>query len=162
MQKYFLSYIYGLNLNMKSKLILSIAIFAIVSLASSCRKYEEGPNISLRSKKQRLTNNWGLEVVLINGVDVAKDPYWSKQEHHLYGDEKYIVTIVNPQTLVASNIQGNWKIYDGGKKLALTTNSFAGVVDSTVDYRILKLYEKQLWIRSLDNSRELHFIPFEQ
>lgn len=146
--------------NMKRNLIVVMILMCVIVL-DSCRKYEEGPIVSLRSARQRLTNNWGLESALINGVELASTPYYAKQKHYLYGDNRYILTVVDPLTGVAMNIQGNWNLYDKNKKLALTTKNYTGNIDSTTDYVILKSFEKQLWIRSVDNVKEFHFKPFD-
>lgn len=140
--------------------ILLIAVLGMVTV-SSCRKYEEGPNVSLRTKKARVTNNWRVESVQVDGVEKSMDPYWAKQKHYMYRDGKYIVTIIDPVTLEARNLQGTWVLYDDDRKIALTTKNFSGNIDSTTDYNILKLYNKQFWIRKTDNSMELHFVPFE-
>jgi hypothetical protein len=140
--------------------VLSVALVGALTI-SSCRKYEEGPNISLRKKEARVTNNWRVESAQLNGTEVSADPYWTKQKHYMYRDGKYIVTIINPVTLEAKNLQGTWTLYDNDRKLALTTKNFSGNIDSTNDYNILKLYNKQMWIRKTDNSLELHFVPFE-
>lgn len=79
----------------------------------------------------------------------------------MYKDGKYIINIVNPITLEARNLQGNWVLYDHDTKIALTTKNFSGNIDSTNEFNILKLYNKQFWIRKIDNSLELHFVPFE-
>jgi hypothetical protein len=128
---------------------------------SACRKYEEGPNISFRTKKARVTNNWRYESAQVNGVEVSLDPYYAKQKHYFYRDGKYIQTIIDPVTLEARNLQGTWTMYDNDRKISVTTKNFSGNIDSTNNYSILKLYEKQMWLRSTDNSREYHFVPFE-
>jgi hypothetical protein len=145
------------------KNILSlIAVLLVVSFfVTSCRKYEEGPNVSLRSKKARVTNNWRIESAELNGTEVSLDPLWAKQKHYMYKDGKYIINIINPITLEARNLQGNWVLYDHDTKIALTTKNFSGNIDSTNEFNILKLYNKQLWIRKIDNSLELHLVPFE-
>lgn len=145
------------------KRIASVLFFAFVILISisSCRKYEEGPNVSLRTKKARITNNWKYESALVNGVEVSLDPYYAKQKHYFYRDGKYIQTIIDPITLEARNLQGNWTLYDKDKKIAITVKVPPANLDSTMDYNILKLFEKQMWLRTTDNSREYHFAPFE-
>jgi len=145
------------------KRIASVLFFAFVILISisSCRKYEEGPNVSLRTKKARITNNWKYESALVNGVEVSLDPYYAKQKHYFYRDGKYIQTIIDPITLEARNLQGNWTLYDNDKKIAITVKVSPANLDSTMDYNILKLFEKQMWLRTTDNSREYHFAPFE-
>ena len=138
-------------------LILGIVIISV----SACRKYEEGPNVSFRTKAARVTNNWKIEGALVDGVDVTSDPLWAKQKHYMYRNGSYIITIVNPITLEARSLQGNWKLYDHNTKIALTTKNFSGNIDSTNEFNILKLYENKFWIRKIDNSVELHFAPFE-
>lgn len=146
-------------MNKIASILLLVALVAFG--VSSCRKYEEGPNISLRTKKARVTNNWRVESAQVDGIERSLEPYWTKQKHYMYSDGKYIVTIIDPVTLEARNVQGDWKLFDNDRKLALTTKNFSGNIDSTNEYNILKLYNKQMWIRKTDNSVELHFVPFE-
>ncbi|MBK7763782.1 MAG: hypothetical protein IPI46_10500 [Bacteroidetes bacterium] len=145
------------------KRLASVLIFGLVVMVSisSCRKYEEGPNISLRTKKARVTNNWKYESAQVDGIEVSLNPYYAKQKHYFYRDGKYIQTIIDPVTLEARNLQGTWVLYDHDKKIAITTKNFSGNIDSTTNYSILKLFEKQMWLRTTDNSREFHFAPFE-
>ena len=114
----------------KTVLFSALALMALVNM-TSCRKYEEGPNISLRKKEARVTNNWRVESAQLNGNEVSLDPYWAKQKHYFYRDGKYIVTIIDPVTLEARNLQGNWQLYDDDRKIALTTKNFSGNIDST-------------------------------
>ena len=140
--------------------LIAVTLFAVITI-TSCRKYEEGPGISLRKKEARVTNNWRIESAQLNGLEVSLDPLWAKQKHYMYRDGKYIITIIDPVTLEARNLQGGWSLYDHDRKIALTTKNFSGNIDSTNDFSILKLYEKQLWLRKTDNSLELHLVPFE-
>ena len=146
---------------MKSTITLLVLALLMMSGMTACRKYEEGPNISLRTKKARITNNWKYESAQVNGVEVSLEPYYAKQKHYFYRDGKYIQTIIDPITLEARNLQGTWALYDHDRKIAVTTKNFSGNVDSTNDYNILKLYENQMWLRTTDNSKEFHFVPFE-
>ncbi len=138
-----------------------IVLLAATTVFTACRKYEEGPNISLRRKEARVTNNWRIQSAMLNGVEVSVDPYWAKQKHYMYRNGDYVVTIIDPVTLEARNLQGKWTLYDNDRKIALTTKNFSGNIDSTNDFNILKLYENDMWIRKTDNSLELHMVPFE-
>ena len=147
---------------MKKQLFTSlILLFAASMVFTACRKYEEGPNISLRRKEARVTNNWRIQSAYLNGSDVSVDPYWAKQKHYMYRNGDYVITIIDPVTLEARNQQGKWTLYDNDRKIALTTKNFSGNIDSTNDFNILKLYENNMWIRKTDNSLELHLVPFE-
>jgi len=159
---HFIEYIENKKLeHMKRIASILLFAFAILVTVSSCRKYEEGPNISLRTKKARITNNWRYESAQVDGVEVSSDPYFAKQKHYFYRDGKYIQTIIDPITQEARNLQGNWVLYDNDKKIAVTVKIPPANKDSTNNYSILKLFEKQMWLRTTDNSREYHFAPFE-
>ena len=55
---------------MTTKNIFSIILIIGVSL-TGCKKYEEGPALSLRSKTARVENTWKVESYTINGVGVT-------------------------------------------------------------------------------------------
>lgn len=146
---------------MKNIIQVLVLLFIVAGSLNACRKYEEGPNVSLRSKKARVTNNWRIESAQLEGTEVSLDPLWAKQKHYMYKDGKYVITIVDPITLEARNLVGTWVLYDHDTKIALTTKNFSGNIDSVNEFNILKLYNEQFWIRKVDHSLELHFVPFE-
>ncbi len=146
---------------MKKSVLFALLGMGLLFSFSSCRKYEEGPNVSFRTKEARVTNNWKVVSALVNGVEMANDPYWEKQKHYFYRNKSYNQTIIDPVSLEARNVNGTWALFDNDKKIAITQKNFSGNIDSTNEYHIVKLYNKQFWIRKTDNSLELHFAPFE-
>ena len=56
---------------MKAYQFISLALITLL-VFSSCGKYEEGPDFSLRTKKKRLTSHWKLHKLYINNY-VEKD-----------------------------------------------------------------------------------------
>ena len=63
---------------MKNTIIyLLLALFAI----SGCKKYDEGPAISLRSKEARLCKEWKMDKLQLNGVDVTGDDDYGVTEY---------------------------------------------------------------------------------
>lgn len=147
---------------MKRNIILVAALSFLVLGFASCSKYEEGPGLSFRSKKKRLANSWRIESVTVNGVERAAEPLYAKQKHYIYESGSYIINIIDPVTLRAEDVQGSWTLYDSDKKLAVNRQNYNGVADSLEDYQILKLKENSLWLRSLDNTIEYHFTPFDE
>ena len=145
----------------KNILIVAALSFLVVGFIS-CKKYEEGPGLSFRSKTKRLANAWRIESVTVNGVERAADPLYAKQKHYIYESGSYIINIIDPNTLQAEDIQGQWSLYDKDRKLAVNRVNYNGVADSLEDYQILKLKEKSLWLRTVDNTIEYHFVPFNE
>lgn len=47
----------------------AIYLVLILLVLTGCKKYEEGPAISLRSKEARLCQEWKLDKYLVNGED---------------------------------------------------------------------------------------------
>jgi hypothetical protein len=55
---------------MKNTISFLIATMVVICLFSGCKKYEDGPDFTLRSVKNRLTNGkWGLDKITIDGQD---------------------------------------------------------------------------------------------
>lgn len=52
-------------------LLLTLILFAVLS--SACRKYEEGPSFSLRSKIERVSNDWNFQSLARNNIDESMD-----------------------------------------------------------------------------------------
>jgi hypothetical protein len=150
-----------MNLFMKNYMLIALVAIVSLSTLSACRKYEEGPNISFRSKKARITNNWRVGSAEVNGVEESSSAYWAKQKHYFRRNGDYTVTVIDPNTQEATNLNGSWKLYDGSRKIALTLRRANAGQDSVVDFNILKLYNKQMWLRRTDNTVELHFVESE-
>ncbi len=102
-----------------------------------------------------------MESAEVNGVERSQEPYWTKQKHYFRRNGDYVVTVIDPNTLEATNLNGSWKLYDNDRKIALTLRRANAGQDSVSDYNVLKLFNKQMWLRRTDNSVELHFIESE-
>ncbi len=145
----------------KNIILVALVTFLVVGFVS-CKKYEQGPGLSFRSKTKRLANSWRIQSVTVNGVERAAEPLYAKQKHYIYESGSYIINVIDPITLQAEDIQGTWQLYDENRKLAVNRVNYNGVADSLEDYQILKLKEKSLWLRKLDNTIEYHFVPFDE
>lgn len=137
-----------------TKIALLTAVVAMI--VASCGKYEEGPSISLASKKGRLANVWKLDAQYYNNVedvltDDDKDDYI---EFTKDGDVKMTYT----QLGVSQTISGTWK-FDDSKENVITTLNFVGYV-STDTAQILKLKSNELWVKIVDDSDviERHYV----
>lgn len=54
---------------MKKTISILVISALLISLFGSCKKYDEGPLISFRSKEKRLMGTWQIEHYFVNGHD---------------------------------------------------------------------------------------------
>lgn len=132
-------------------------------LPVSCKKYPQGPVLSLRSKKERVANTWKLDKLVSGGVDSTA--FFNT----VFSDYSVTLTKSGNYT-IAYNIRGfvftesgSWAFSSGKEDLQITpASSSTGTVPSPSVFQILKLYEKELWLRSFysnGSAREYHFLP---
>lgn len=143
-----------------NKKIYSILLVALIIIAgTSCNKYENGPSISFRSVKQRVINTWKIESYTINGVELVGQPQYATQKQFWLGDGNYNQTYIDPTNGVGKRIDGAWALQDNNKQIALTLNNIVtGQPQSTIQYNIIKLCNNEMWLRTADNSTELHLV----
>ncbi|MFB6257897.1 MAG: hypothetical protein ABEH38_04325 [Flavobacteriales bacterium] len=124
---------------------LSLLILFVVSLTMTSCKYEEGPFISLRSKKERVANTWKYKKIIRDNGDEITGDNLPDTELTFTKDGDYKVN---------GNEQGNWEFGPDKEKLILKDEN--GNDQGEAD--ILKLKEKELWIKN-EQGDEYHFEP---
>ena len=136
------------------KVILSV--FVIIScMASSCKKYDDGPAISLRSKSERIANNWRVEKAIDNGNDVSGNfdrydvSFTKSGDASLTAQYSFLGIEYNYTTT------GKWRFESDTEKLVVDYEDNSA--DAT--YFILRLKEKELWVRQENTNLELHLVP---
>jgi len=132
----------------KLNLIVVTATIMITSL-SSCKKYEEGPAFSLRSKTARVANEWKITYAydMDDAEDVTSD--YTGETWEFVKDGKF-----NEKDNGTVEKTGTWEFIDDKESIRV---SLEGTGSSTNDYTIIKLKEKEMWLK--DKDEELHFIP---
>lgn len=125
---------------------------------SACNKYPEGPSFSLKSKTERVANAWKVDKYLENNVDKTKDFNYSFPEYviRLTKKKEYFITSKAGNSL---EIYGAWGFSSDKEYLVL--NELRPQNKATT-LKILKLYEKEMWLRDLDaygKTIEYHLIP---
>jgi len=132
---------------MKKLFNLSLIIGVILTMTfAGCKKYENGPAFSLASKKSRVINIWKVEKATgATGQDYTA--YYVGYTIEFKKDNTYI------EIDGSSSESGTWA-FDGNKlNLILTPNAHT----SGQVYLILKLKSKELWLKDIYNSYELHY-----
>ena len=120
--------------------LLFISIFLL-----SCGKYEEGPGISLLSKKNRITNVWSLSSKITNSQTTNLSNTTWKVE--IKDDETY-----NAQATYLGipflNESGIWK-FSTDKRQLLTTASGSSNTDS---WEIIRLTKDELKLKYISGG----------
>jgi hypothetical protein len=133
-----------------------VALLVMLSM-SACTKFEERPNFSFRSVAARVTNTYRVVEYNVNGVQKASLPEYSTMKQFWNGDGVYVHTYINPDNGVGQRVDGTWSLEASNTKILLKLNEpGSGQVLSVVSYTILKLSNKEMWLRSADNSIEWH------
>lgn len=127
------------------KKTMMFTIFGLV-LLTSCKKYEESPAFSLRSKKERVANLWKVDYAydfkdsVITTADYTGETWeFSKNGNFVERDNGTIEKT------------GTWEFVSDKERVTI---KFPLISHS---YDILKLREKELWLK--DAEEELHLIP---
>lgn len=123
-------------------------LFASVLLLASCSKYEEGPKLSLLSKKARLTGTWQYGTLLKNGTDITASV--NRSFTHLKLEKNGTASFINEHN-AEMNLTGNWEFDHDKQNLVLKMNMPTDAIN-TETYQIIKLKKDELWLRIvLDN-----------
>lgn len=140
------------------KKLFYVSLVSVLFVA--CTKYESGPDYSLLSKKERLSNNWTVnEAIHISGENSSTfQSLYPNYQFNIGEDENYSLyyTVDTTNSYIE---KGKWKFSDD--KLRFTTMCETG---AEVEYQILRLVKNELWVRFHANTDEweLHLFPKPQ
>ena len=139
---------------MKTKIKILFFILATgLIFSTSCKKYPEGPSLSLRTKTQRLTGTWTVEKVLVNGNEATLNDYYKSIVVDITKDGKFTYTYTF--LTLPGKIEGEWKFNDDKSKLMMKENNSSTWDES----EILKLTNSEVWLKEVDGSitTETHY-----
>lgn len=130
---------------MKTTLKLGFAaIIAVSAILSSCGKYEDGPKISLASKKSRLVNTWKLVQETENGVVLNLSGYSVVTD--IKKDGSYTTTYT--YGIFSGTDVGTWQFSSDKESLIMTSNGSSTASTAT----ILRLKSKELWTKQVNGT----------
>ena len=135
------------------KIIYSLTILAGLHF-SSCSKYEEGPGISLRSKKSRLVGEWRIDKMYINDQDATAFAGMLITKTEFTNEGDYIVTGDDVFGNGPFEDNGKWEFSDDKSEILTTTES-----GNTSNLEILRLTNSELWVKEVSDGDivELHY-----
>ncbi|MCB0395212.1 MAG: hypothetical protein KDD36_01080 [Flavobacteriales bacterium] len=133
---------------------LLIAFVAVACVLTACKKYEEGPAFSLRSAKARLSGDWKVASFSIDGVDQTASYLATIGNNFVIDIEK------DGKYRVEGSFtdEGSWELGEDGDDVRFKSDAAGSTEDS---YRILKLKNKELWLKQTQTNGEVHETHFE-
>ncbi|MFB1013607.1 MAG: copper resistance protein NlpE N-terminal domain-containing protein [Bacteroidia bacterium] len=124
--------------------IVAIATAVVIFNFTSC-KYEDGPNISLRSKKARLTGEW--EVKFIDGAGMIGNDMEITLEFDKDGDLEFNQTYSDYGNSYTYSQKGEWEWEDGKQSLEITLDG------NKQEWEITRLTNKEFEFEDEGNNK---------
>ena len=138
-------------------------IVALLTIVYSCGKYEDGPKMSLASKKGRLAGTWKLDKYLADGVDKTTEYRTAIASESFAVDKKGKYTYSQTTTSLlggqTSTDAGTWEFIEKKEALRTLSDTSGAIADTS---NITRLTKKELWVKSPSGKTpviEIHFIP---
>ncbi len=139
-------------INTRTTLLLA---FTASLLTTGCKKYDDGPLLSLRSKTERISNTWRVEMATNGGSDVTSD-FDQYELQMLHDGDATLAALYNLGNLSFEfQTNGTWSFENNKEDLRLDFENDAA--DRT--YEILRLKEDELWLKEKGDDLELHLVP---
>lgn len=143
---------------MKNLVSIGLLIGVIALVFTSCGKYEEGPSISLASKKGRVANEWIVEKQIVDGEDEELSGY---EQYYIYALEKdgtgkmkveaHTATYGGVDVPVAaSETNLEWEFDDSKEQLRTRMENEDGTFDDWDEddwSTIIKLKSNEMWLQ---------------
>ncbi len=128
---------------------LLIFVFILLITLSGCQKYDYGPAISFRSKKNRVVGKWITEKWLINKytdtsvTDTNRRAEFTDDGTYYYHDN-------NAVTNIKTDLKGTWAFRQDKEQLllGLPTGNNGDMIYQLWD--IIKLKNKELWLEMVN------------
>jgi hypothetical protein len=142
---------------MSRKFYLFIFVFLILLADCGCKKYPQGPAISLRSKKSRLSQQWKLTQYYVDDSERTVEFLQYYQTYQLNISKDGTMDVYTVSTLPATGQQhivqtnGSWQFNDDKSGFVFTESYSTDNLSSTPivggtqhNYTLIKLYEKEM------------------
>lgn len=137
-----------MSLKKRSANLFILMVGCSLFLIGGCKKYDEGPAISFRTRTERVSNTWKVDNYKVNGTDVTSLVSGYSETFTKSGGYSY--------QWGEQSGTGTWKFQNNDEEIALTGT------DNQSDHTlyILKLEEKQFWYYYISDGdrHEFHLI----
>jgi hypothetical protein len=134
------------------------------SVLTSCSKYEEGPKLTLLSKKNRLSNDWKLSAIAdSNGTTLDMTGFSTTmsldKDGTFSGNSNYTVL---GQQVFNYDVTGTWELTDSKETLTIRTNTINTQTLPTPEVSIstiVRLAKDELKVRDEETKQVSTYIP---
>ncbi|MEI6851676.1 MAG: hypothetical protein WCL06_02495 [Bacteroidota bacterium] len=130
-----------------TKLLLLLTFLILATFA--CKKYEDGPAISLRSRKARVVGRWITDKWMIDKLTYTSLSDTNKRIEFA-DDGSCIFHESNPITHVITDLQGNWSFRENKEQLLLEFSSATDITLNVQLWDILRLKNNEIWLERVD------------
>ena len=115
---------------------IGILLFTVLLLAS-CKKYDEGPWISFRSKEKRIIGTWEVQAFYVNGYDSTQ--FFRKYDSPIFSFERSSIYIsladmYRPPENTSKYLGGYWDFIDNKKGVTMSFESHGEQDDADLEY----------------------------
>jgi len=124
--------------------LIVLATFIMVGV-TSCKKYEEGPMLSLRSKTSRVAGDWVLDKATQDGVDITSTVQIDYITFEKEGAYKFVGG--------GLEVIGTWSFDDKKENLIIKETGSA----DQQKFKIIKLKNKELWFDQEVGTQTLRY-----
>lgn len=130
---------------MKRGFVYSVSLLLVLVAFASCKKYDEGPNVSLLSKEDRVKGDWKVTSMTENDQDVMGS---TTRIEYDFNDGTYIYR--REGGLLPSTHSGTWVFTNNAESLTLTNTS--GPINSSETWKILRLTHNEMVLEQTEDG----------
>ena len=123
--------------------IVLAALFISTLIFSSCKKYSEGPNYSMLTRKARLCNDWELKAYSVSGNNAFEVDYTTKLSIDKDGTYSMSTTFNALGQIQGEYSNGRWEFAEKDETLYFYEDTTS---NPTHEYSIKELRNKELVI----------------
>ncbi|GAB4421285.1 MAG: hypothetical protein OHK0039_35920 [Bacteroidia bacterium] len=140
--------------NKKHSVVL-LPVLALVLCFAGCRKYEDGPTMSLRSKQERVVNNWKAVAVYRNDLDETQQ---YEAYNMIFNKSGRLIWQIQPVGQALLETTADWELANVKEAIKLTYDNPA---DRLLYLDIMRLTEEEMWIHFLSIDGNYYDIRLE-
>jgi hypothetical protein len=155
---------------MKSKKLKIFSCILVLGITTSCKKYENGPLVSLRTKMNRIEGTFDIVLMKENEKNITKEYLISPVSLGSLKIEHDNISRKNPQWMISAissypeyHIVSSFMEFDEKYKIARTEGSsqYKPIFDST--WEITRLTDSEFWFKTQfnGNSYEVHMLKLK-